>query len=714
MYSAIPQGSVVNIQGLDCHLPPEGYVVNVLNGKLEHTGVYCRSNIPEECYWERFKLPDWYKDVTKKEDEYIKRRKDGDDPFYDERYENYKNQEWYRRLNGFWFKNFNPKTKQAESIYITGFYYMLLQWFSIDVGYPKFMIPHLNKTRFLQYCIEDPLCMGMIDITKRRFLKTFIGGLFILEYTSRTKMANGALQSKTGNDASKVFSKAIVNPFRRFPRFFRPEYDTSLGINPRTTIRFQQTNVRGKKAEDNIEKDELGSMIDWGSAESVYYDGQKLHRYFGDEWGKTIETNIFDRHEVIRYCLLDEEGRIVGKCLYSTTVEKLDTEKDGVQDAAIQLWEASDQNNRQQNGMTSSGLYRFFQTADEGKYFDIYGYPDVDKTVKDILADRESVKGNQRALSARKRKEPRTIDEAFYSGGEACEFNEDNILTQIDAEKSEPSFWRKMRLGEKKITEQSIYDPKEKTTRIEVYPMDDEKGGWEILEFPNKPNHFEIYGENFYSPLNKDLYQIGVDTTQDDRIAEYGSNPAIVVMKKSCVVTIGGEKVETGMYPVAVWNNPTRMDVHFDHEVLKAAMWYGCKVAYEIDRRTDFLRFFRSKNCAEFLDWTPKIMMNPVKKKAPEPGHRSGDPFQLVQMLQISKWYIDGDSIVEYNGHVHRIKYLPLLQQLLKYNHSDRTKSDLVVAMQMALCSMFGEAKLPVIPADVVRIFPEHQIKSYY
>ncbi len=64
---------------------------------------------------------------------------------------------------------------------------------------------------------------------------------------------------------------------------------------------------------------------------------------------------------------------------------------------------------REENGRTQSGLYRFFQTSDEGRNFDIYGYPNVEKTIKDILADRKSVKSNPRALSARMHKEPRTI-----------------------------------------------------------------------------------------------------------------------------------------------------------------------------------------------------------------------------------------------------------------------------------------------------------------
>ena len=66
-----------------------------------------------------------------------------------------------------------------------------------------------------------------------------MGGLFVLEPITRTKMVNGALQSKAGHDAKKVFAKAVVYPFRKFPRFFRPEYDMSLGVNPKSEIRFQ-------------------------------------------------------------------------------------------------------------------------------------------------------------------------------------------------------------------------------------------------------------------------------------------------------------------------------------------------------------------------------------------------------------------------------------------------------------------------------------------
>jgi hypothetical protein len=39
MYWEIPQGSVLNVQGLDCYIPPAGYVMNAMvTGDLEISG----------------------------------------------------------------------------------------------------------------------------------------------------------------------------------------------------------------------------------------------------------------------------------------------------------------------------------------------------------------------------------------------------------------------------------------------------------------------------------------------------------------------------------------------------------------------------------------------------------------------------------------------------------------------------------------------------
>jgi len=102
MYEKIEGGSIIDIQGLKCNLPPEGYVFNIITKQIEFRGVYKRSEIKSEQYWKRIPLPDWYQNTMKKWDEFDKKKKDEEAEFYDERLEEYKKQEWDRRLNGFW------------------------------------------------------------------------------------------------------------------------------------------------------------------------------------------------------------------------------------------------------------------------------------------------------------------------------------------------------------------------------------------------------------------------------------------------------------------------------------------------------------------------------------------------------------------------------------------------------------------------------------
>ena len=689
MYSEIPQGKTLNIQGLECHLPPEGYVFNNLTKELEHTGVYSRSNNPKEQYWERFKQPEWYKEVTKKEDEYLKKKKEDDPPFYDQQYEEYKRQEWFRRLNGFWFMN------NGKPVYLTGFYYMLLQWFCIDIGYPKFIMPHLHKTYFLQYCVEDPLCMGMIDVTKRRFLKTFIGGLFILEYITRTKMVNGAIQSKTGNDAKKVFGKAIVYPFRKFPRFFRPEYDMSLGVNPKTEIRFQQTNIRGKKAEDGIDKDELGSAIDWGSADPVHYDGSKLHRYFGDEYAKTTEANVFDRHEVIRYCLLDEEGKIIGKALYSSTVEKLDSDKDGVQEAARQLWDASDQNNREANGMTQSGLYRFFQTSDEGRNFDIYGYPNVEKTIKDILSDRESVRKSPRSLSARMKKEPRTEAEAWSEDGDKCVFNIINLNE------------REAYLKENPIPKRGVVFYMDEETQ-EVGFRDASKNDdfhWRFspsADLRKENSNKKVWDGRIVKPGRTRDGAISVDSYANSQGGrKYGSKASAWYGRKYDPL----DPNNTGKASGHLYGRPnTKEELHY--QVMLCAIYMGCEAYYE-HTADDYWAFFKDRGKSGYLGRYPISLIDPTKKETQD-RHKGTPitPFSLTKQLD------NGIAYVE--KYPERLDFEEFFPHAKKFDPYDRTESDAIVSWLILTSILIEPTNIPQSPkAPLVKVYQNTGATSY-
>ena len=657
MYDKIEGGSIIDVQGLQCSLPPEGYVYNIITKQIEFRGVYCISENQSEQYWKRIALPNWYQDTIKKWDEFEKKKKEDDIEFYDEKLEDFKRQEWDRRLNGFWYMN------NGKPTYLTGLHYLYLQWWSIDIGYPKFRIPDLEKFYFMQYCIEDPMCMGMLEVTKRRFGKSFVAGLFVTEYTTRTKMTNGGIQSKTGSDAKKFFSKTVVNPFRRLPKFFRPEYDMSLGVNPKSEMRFQKTNVRGKKAEESIDKDELGSVIDFQSADTVAYDGQKLHRYVADECGKTTEVNVYDRHEVVRYCLLDDEGNIIGKALYTTTVEKLTTEKDGVQDAFKLLWEESNQDKRQENGTTSSGLYRFFMSAKRTRNFDDFGYPDEEKTLNQILADRETVKNNQRALSARIRKEPLTIDEAFSTDSDKCIFNVINIGAREQYLKENPVLKRHV----------VFYRDIDQTVRWRNITDKEEDFHWVITQFP-KPGeeNKHTFDVKTRKPGRVSDGAIAIDGYSNSQGGKYGSKASAWIGRRYDLLN----PEQTGKAIGHLYGRPQIKET-LHEQVLLAAEFYGYQAWYE-HNSDDYLSYFRDRGRVGYLGSYPISTIDPAKRETAE-RHKGfpTTPFSLTKQTDV--------GIMYFESHIDSIDFENLLEDAKKFDPNNRTDYDITVSFLMLI-----------------------------
>ena len=657
MYEKIEGGTIIDIQGLKCNLPPDGYVYNIITKQLEFRGVYERDKKIGEQYWKRIPMPSWYADTMKKWDEFDKKKKDDELEFYDEKLEEFKRQEWDRRLNGFWYMN------NGVPIYLTGLHYLYLQWWSIDIGYPKFRMPDLEKFYFMEYCIQDPLCMGMLEVTKRRFGKSFVAGLFVTEYTTRTKMTNGGIQSKTGSDAKKFFAKTVVNPFRRLPKFFRPEYDMSLGVNPKSEMRFQKTNVRGKKAEENVDKDELGSVIDHQSADTVAYDGQKLHRYVADECGKTTEVNVYDRHEVVRYCLLDDEGQIIGKALYTTTVEKLTTEKDGVQDAFKLLWEESNQEKRQDNGTTSSGLYRFFMSAKRTRNFDDFGHPDEEKTLAQILADRDTVKNNQRALSARIRKEPLTIDEAFSTDSDKCIFNVMNIGAREAYLKENPKLKRHI----------IFYRDIDQIVRWREINDKEEDFHWVITQFPQAgEENKHTYDVKTRKPARVSDGAIAIDGYSNSQGGKYGSKASAWIGRRYDLL----KPEDTGKAIGHLYGRPQIKET-LHEQVLLAAEFYGYQAWYE-HNSDDYLSYFRDRGRVGYLGSYPLSTIDPAKRETAD-RHKGfpTTPFSLTKQTDV--------GIMYFESHIDSIDFENLLEDAKKFDPNNRTDFDITVSFLMLI-----------------------------
>lgn len=606
--------------------------------------------------------------------------------------------------------------------YITGRYYFYLKYYVLEDGNPpEFREADRLYFLFWQHWFLILWCLGIVRIKKRRQGASSQSCSNILYESLFFRNSNCGLLSKTRDDSKATFTEMITNAYQLLPPFFKPR-------------------LQGK--EDSVT--ELVLLHDKGAASKITYKAPVLNAFdrgrmsyvLGDEFGKLALDVPASRLLAIISKTLAKGVKRLGWIDCPSTVNEL------TKGGGAEYKKMFDMANQFKRKPTLNRLVRFFQPAYEAYegFIDEFGDSVVDtpteeqynylvakwvqrsedgELISEISEDdvrlgakvyvmekrREGLEGTD--LEEETRMNPCDEDEAFMYAGQGCEFNAPNITAQIKELEANEPFLRQMRLVPEKRVTKSRFPNKKDVEDFIAKPMDDKKGGWFILELPEESNKFSSRGGTHYEPLNKNRYQIGVDTTKD-LVTINGSKPVIIVMKKSCII----EGIETGLYPVAMWIADTRLDIHFDEQVLLACKIWGCTANYEIDARGDYYRYFSKENCAPFLEWTPTIARNPVKKNNKiEPGTRSGDPFQLSMQLQIGKMYIDGTDKDIYNGHVHRIKFITLLRQLLKYDHSDRTKFDQCIALFMALLPMFGEQSAKSISQAPIRILPQHKIK---
>lgn len=648
MYAKIPKGTKEDIYGLECYLPPLGYGISSVTGAVEKTDVLKRSTNKSEQYWERTPLPEgWNK---KRKIEIDKQRTDED--FVDRELEDFREQEWRRRLCGVWFYNNGVPT------YITGEHYMYLNWWYLDDGYPQFREPDRRRYYFLQYCIEDPRCAGMIEAANRRSGKSFRGALFVYEYSSRNMDVNGGMQSKTDADAKNLFKGKLITPFRRLPDFFRPEIDNQAGSNPEKELKMMKTPRRGKKANEDFDNLGLNSMINYLSSELYAYDGWKLHRYLGDEVGKTAEVDVYERHTVVKYCLRVGK-KWIGKALYTTTVEKMKDDKSIKSPAFRKLWIDSDPIFRDENGHTKTGLYRYFTPAYEMLEFDRYGIPLVEQSKTFYLNGRAALHNDPRALAAEIAKNPFTEAELFYDAAEHCLFDSMKLNIQKDSISWKENIiergnfvWENGERFSKVIWEKSP------SGRYTMYT------GFQFKR-PEDANRVLKQGD-YYMPNNNYAFAMGCDPFKYDKVKDNRRSDCAAFVYKKFDPADPNHPFNDA--PVCKYTHRAPTTSFQYEDLLKMAWYFGCQILFErnIDGWKDY---FIHHRCHNFL------MKLPGEE---EYGLYSDGKGRAIQMIcDYTEAYI--------NEFISKIYYTDLIDEWLEFKPEATTAFDQVIGFGMTL-----------------------------
>jgi hypothetical protein len=364
------------------------------------------------------------------------------DTQFKKRWEPYINTEFDRREFGYWFINNKVPT------YITGSHYMYIQWSKIDVGLPHFR--EANRILFIHWeaCKADPRSLGQDYVKIRRSGFSYMFAAETVNVGTSAENARLGIVSKTGPDASKMFTGKVVPIFRKYPFFFKPIQDGN--DNPKTELAFRvpATKITKKSLtkESEDEPEGLDTTIDWKNTDDNAYDGEKLLLLVEDEAGKwTKPNNIKEHWEIVQTCL-KTGSTVVGKCAMGSTVNAL--AKGGANFKAIH--DDSNPLERDGNGQTVSGLYRLFipfYHNMEG-HIDEFGWPvffDPPEPIMGVdgkwvkqgavswwLNKKNSKRHDPDGLNEHYRQYPGTLEHAFRDESESSLFNLTKLYDQID------------------------------------------------------------------------------------------------------------------------------------------------------------------------------------------------------------------------------------------------------------------------------------------
>lgn len=635
---------------------------------------------PEEQFFQRVKIPNEIKRInllSREEQQRVIDKNASLARFIEE--------QWRKRYEGEW------QWVNGKLLYLTGVNWSYLNYCNIDIGLPYFRTTDMEFFWWWEYCVVgDERATGGINFTRRREGKTYKGGWIVLEYVSRNAESQGGLQSKTNTDAVSAFSKAIVRPWRRLPFYFSPIFDN--GTNPKKELTFRQSGKRGKSIdiEQMISGKELNSWIQARPSVAEAFDGEKLHRIFTDEPGKTTEYDVNEQYSFVRPCL-EQDGVIIGKALYSTTVE--DMERKGGANFK-ELFEKSSRDKITELGQTETGLVQFFTPSYRNYKFNQWGFPVINTPTKQEQAYLKKIKdpnwnkgGLEIIESTRKgftngaerqayiRKFPNTIREAFRSSAKDCLFD----LNIINDRLEEFVF-------KNKYTTKGNFKWRDDKKDTEVIFVPAADGRWEIsYQLPQERSNMIVWQSGKKYPANADKFTAGADPFKyNSTSANKPSKGATYIWAyydHSVDQMYDDEFMVTDDFIAEYLYRPSTKEIYCE-DVLMACVYYGCQVFPEINVPAVWDHFI-SRGYENYL----KYEQRPVRKGGFQKLKTSAQPGATTVGDKIkSRMFATMESYVQTHGH--RCKFPNLLEALRDVQYDDVSPYDAFVAAAYARMGM--------------------------
>ncbi len=681
MYSEIKSGTFEIVAHLKCWIPKQPPLEEI-----------AYSNLPqEEQYWRRTPLPEWWFETYKAE----QIKKETDPNYIDPKLQKFRNQEWLRRINGYWFMNNGVPT------YLTGTCYLFMNWWrgghQENDGYPTYYDAIRKRYYFRQYCLEDPCCLGYVIAGSRGFGKTYEESCCLVESLTKTpRKREGVIQSKSEDDAKKkVFQSKIVPSYNDLPEFFKPI--SNHGTHPEKGLSFFRDSVRGKgkKAVTFDDNEELQNILYPVPAKEKYLSGGSYAEIFMDEIGVTDpkkEADVDIRLQVNRFCVYRNNKKI-GLMRCTTTVEEID--KGGAEFKRI--WDKSDQRQKNANGFTTSGIYRMFVSDIEtsNQFADKYGFIDTVRAKIFHDNERKSRENDHNELMSYIRKNPHNEQEMFIVKSDKCHFDAYALTQRFEAIKH---------MDTKPYRQGNIeWVGGIKNTKAEWIPcfhpqseyVEDKDTGemyckhckYVVTYVPPDDIANNVTNQSFgtfneWTPQNAIKFTAGVDPYQNSIVIDEGRGSKTGFYIKMRYDPLIDNENEPSYKHITdapcleyIWRAKDIYEM-FD-DILKALWLYGCPVFPETNKPA-FKEYLKQNGYGGFLVMKPKGITNSddVLKPNTDGGAASTTP--------MINHYIDLIE-ADIKRNINKYAFPRLIYQLLHFNSTETTKWDAAVAYGFCL-----------------------------
>ena len=652
-------GEVYEIQNLKIALPKEVNVVEFKNDKWTY------SEYPKELKkiksvfdWEEYPLN------------------------FKEKWYDYIDEEFTRREEGFWF------ISKGVTTYITGTYYMYLQWSKIDVGQPDFRESNRLFYIFWEACKSDTRSYGMCYLKNRRSGFSFMSSAEAVNLATISTDSRFGILSKSGADAKKMFTDKVVPISVNYPFFFKPIQDGMDRPKTELAYRVPASKFTRRKLEANEKIQEitgLDTTIDWKNTGDNAYDGEKLKLLVHDESGKWERPNNIQNNWRVTKTTLRLGSRVIGKCMMGSTSNSLDKGGDNFK----KLYNDSDVTQRNANGQTRSGLYSLFIPMEwnyEG-YIDSYGLPVFNTPKKEVTDPHgtkitqgvieywenevEGLKSDQDSLNEFYRQFPRTTKHAFRDESKQSLFNLTKIYQQIDFNEDLKNSIN--------VTRGSFqWENAEKDTKVIFIPNND--GRFLVTWVPpaNLQNKRYIKNGTNY-PGNEHCGAFGCDPydisgTVDGR----GSKGALHGLTKFSM-----EDVPPNHFFLEYIARPQTAEIFFE-DVLMACVFYGMPILAE-NNKPRLLYHFKRRGYRGYSINRPDKKYNKLSVTEKELGGipNSSEDIKQAHAAAIETYINEFVGLKETGyGDVY---FQRTLEDWAKFNINNRTKHDASISSGLAL-----------------------------